>query len=211
MKTISIIHPTISARADALERILAFYEARTPGYRLQFINVLDRPSWPAGYNAGYPEASGDYIFIGSDDIEPIEGWADAMVGALERHQLPASRVWDHTFGIPEPCGYVPVGDPVHQRADGKPGQVAPFSRAPAFTRELAEQVGPWPEIAYYADNWVSDKCRLLGWQPVVTAGYDFVHHWDQRGRLDTVPGGHRAYLGEYNKARAALGLGPSSG
>lgn len=172
-KTLSIILPTITGREEMRAWIIDCFNARTP-IEIQWIVRVDYPNWPSGVNAGMPEAEGDYLFFAADDLEPLDGWCAAMIACLDGGAIPAPQVWD----------YVQQGAPVNEGADGPPGTVTAFSRAPAFTREVAKAIGPWPEIDYYADNWVSDKARTLGIPTVVTAGYSFIHHWNQVGRLD---------------------------
>jgi hypothetical protein len=197
MKLISVIVPTIAGREQSLERVMQAYRDRTPGFRLQVINPKDYPNWPAACNVGQQTARGSYFAFGSDDLEPLDGWADAMVRCLDASELPAPQLWD----------FRPGGTPVNEFADGGPGSIPAFTRVVALTRAMAQAIGPWPEIAYYADNWVSDKARILGWETRVTAGYGFVHHWHQHGRLD---GGD--WVGRnkplYNAERVKLGLPP---
>ena len=53
-------------------------------------------------------------------------------------------------------------------------------------RDQYERIGPWPEIPYYADLWVSEKGRTIGIETRMIHSYAFVHHWSQIGRIDTV-------------------------
>ena len=170
---ISIIVPTISGREDSLAMVLAAYRERTPG-ELEIITPKDFPNWPAGCNSGQTYALGDILHFGADDLEPLPGWAEPMLACLTEGFIPAPQLWDHTH----------EGQPVNQDADGLPGNITTFSRVPSLTREMAAAIGPWPEIPYFADNWVSDKGRLVGFQTRVTEGYSFIHHWNQVGRLD---------------------------
>ena len=62
-------------------------------------------------------------------------------------------------------------------------------------------------LDYYADNWVSDRGRVLGYETRVTAGYAFVHHWHPVGRLDKGDWQGRSLPG-YNEERRKLGLPP---
>lgn len=193
---ISVIMPTIDGREESRETMLRAYQERTP-FDLELIVKHNYPNWPAGCNAGQLDATGDILHFGSDDLEPLEGWAEAALATIERGEIPAPQLWDFT----------PHGTPVNQGADGPPGTLTAFTRVPTLTREMAERIGPWPEIPYYADNWVSDKGRLCGYQTRVTAGYGFVHHWHQVGRLDAGDWVGRN-LPLYNAERAKLGLGP---
>lgn len=195
---ISVIMPTITGREESCATMVAHYRARTPGYELEILNPKDYPNWPAGCNAGMAQATGDIFAFGSDDLEPLPGWADAMVGCLLRGELPAPQVWDWQKSD---------GPPVNLAQDGPPGSIPLFTRVVALTREMAEAIGPWPEIDYYADNWVTDACRVRGWETRVTEGYWFVHHWHQHGRLDHGSWQARS-LPRYNEERVKLGLPP---
>jgi hypothetical protein len=192
---ISVVMPTITGREESWARMVRYFEERTPGYELEVCSPKDYRNWPAGINAAQP--TGDYLVYCADDLEPLPGWADAMVACLDRHEIPAPQVWNwHQKGVPADLA-----------ADGPPGSIPVFSRIPALTAALADEIGLWPEIDYYADNWVSDKARLLGWESRVTAGFDWIHHWHQHGRLDAGDWVGRN-LPLYNAERVKLGLHP---
>lgn len=198
---LSIIMPTISGREESCAAMVAAYRERTPGVDLEIVTPKDYPSWPAGCNAGQVIATGDILHFAADDLEPLPGWWEPALACVEAGFVPAPQLWDFAKSDTPP---------VNERADGPPGSLTAFSRVPTLTREMAEAIGPWPLMDYYADNWVSDAARVKGWETRVTAGYAFVHHWHQHGRLDQ-PGWQARSVPAYNAARAALGLGPVSG
>lgn len=195
---LSIIIPTITGREESLERALNAYRTRTTGFELEIITPLNYPTWPAGCNAGFVESHGDIVHFSADDLEPLEGWSDAMMTSINDGFLPGARLWDH----------VQSGSPIYEMFDGVPGTICRLARVPSMPTWLVDKIGPIPEaIHYYSDNWISDKAGLLGWQTRVTEGYDFLHHWAQVGRLDG--GDWKArYLPLYNEERAKLGLEP---
>jgi hypothetical protein len=195
---ITIIMPTITGREESCARMVAAYRTRTPGHRLQLLNPKDYPNWPSGINAALSSATGEVIHFTNDDIEPLDGWAEPMLAALAAGEVPAPQVWNHEKSD---------APPVNQVADGLPGSATAFSRLPSLTREMAVAIGPWPVMDYYADNWVSDKARRLGWETRVVEGYAFVHHWHPVGRLDHGDWQSRS-LPTYNAERAKLGLPP---
>lgn len=194
---ISAIVPTITGREEMFAFILDCYRTRTEGYELELVTPKDHRNWPAACNVGMLEATGDVFAFGSDDLEPLAGWADAMMASFARNEIPAPQVWD----------FRREGPPANLAADGPPGSIPQFTRVVALTREMAEAIGPWPEIDYFADNWVSDAGRFHGYETRVTDGYCFIHHWHQHGRLD---GGN--WWGRnvtlYNAEREKLGLSP---
>jgi len=191
---ISLIIPTISGREDSLAKMLAAYKATTK-QPFEIITPKDYPNWPAACNAGQLLAKGEVLHFGSDDVEPLEGWADAMLACLADGFIPAPQLWNWKV----------EGQPVNQDADGIPGNITTFTRVPGLTLGMAQLIGPWPEIPYFADNWVSDKGRLVGFQTRVTEGYSFIHHWSQIGRLDAGDWVGR-YKPLYDAERAKLGL-----
>lgn len=171
---ISIIIPTITGREDSLKMVKAAYRTRT-GSKVEIITPKDHPSWGAGCNAGAAKAKGDILHFGNDDLEPLHGWADAALRVLADDELPAPQVWNHTQ----------EGDPADLYTDGPAGALTEFTRVPILTRRMADEIGPFPAIHYFCDNWVSAKARTLGYPTRVTHGYWFVHHWHPVGRLDT--------------------------
>lgn len=197
MKRISVVMPTITGREEMWAWITPLYQRRAPDFEIELCSPKDYPNWPSGINAAQP--TGDYLVYTADDLEPLDGWADAMVACLDRGEVPAPQVWN----------WKQEGRPVDERVDGPPGAVPAFSRIPALTREMAEAIGPWPsDLDYYADNWVTDAARLRGWECRVTEGFAFIHHWNQHGRLDAGDWQGRN-LPRYNVHRAALGLPPA--
>lgn len=170
---LSVIIPTITGREESLHRTLRAYadNTRTP---YELIVVENQPNWPAACNAGAKFATGDVLHFGADDLCPCNSWYNAGVRAvLSDNELPAPPiVWNYEKG-----GNVGSDD-------GPPGALTRFTRVPILTRAQYDAIGPWPEIIYFADVWISDRARYLGMQTRAVAGYEFVHYWHQTGRLD---------------------------
>ncbi len=174
---LGVVVPTIRGREESLARTLAAYEATLAGADYELLTVHDRPFWPVACNEGTAALLDrcDLIHYGADDLVPLDGWLEAALPVLADGELPAPQVWDFFWN----------DGPAHsQTIDGPVGGECRFTRVPILTQAMAEAIGPWPEIAYFADCWVSDKARVLGWPTRVTEGYSFVHHWSQIGRLD---------------------------
>jgi hypothetical protein len=171
---ISIIVPTITGRGDSLDRCLVAYHATAP-QDCEFIIVRDKPNWPSACNEGFRRAKGDRLHFTADDLEPLPGWWQEALPWLDDHdELPAPKV----------LNYAPDG--VWDNAvDGPDGGVPHFTRIPLMTRSQYERLGPWPEIDYGADVWLSEKGRTLGIETRMFHSYAFVHHWEQVGRIDT--------------------------
>lgn len=195
---ISVLIPTITGREDTLARAIDAYNTRSKGFEVEVITVLNYPTWPSGCNEARKFATGDILHYSADDLEPLEGWADAMLDSLNQGFIPGARLWD----------YEKKGEPIYQGYDGPSGSLVRLARVPAAMKDLANRIGDIPApIHYYSDNWFTDKANLLGWPTRVQSGYDFLHHWAQVGRLDS--GDWRAkYLPLYNIEREKLGLFP---
>lgn len=171
---LSVIIPTIAERAMSFERTMNSYARFCPEEGVEFIVIRDKPTCGIAWNEGVTMASGDYVHLTADDIEPHEGWIEAGIASLARGELPAARIL-HGDGSLQSCG------DEHDREDGF---VTEISRIPFLTRELVEQIFPIAPIHYYTDNIVSDRGRALGWPTVVNRSYLFTHHLAGEGRLD---------------------------
>ncbi len=170
---LSVIIPTITGREASLERTLNAYKVTVPDAEL--VVIQDEPSWGHACNWGFEQATGDVLHFGADDLEPLPGWTDDVLPALEQHdELPAPRVMNHS------------ADGVHDnRHDGHDRALTRFTRVPILTRDQYERIGPWPEYNYVADVWLSGRARALGIQTRLYYSYAFVHHWSQIGRTDS--------------------------
>ena len=179
---VGVVVPTISGREESLQRTLDAYRETLAGLDYVLAIVRDKPNWPTACNLGAdrlaPDAV-DVVHFGADDLVPRPGWLQAALPVLAEGELPAPRVWDYFWN----------DGPAHsQQIDGPVGALCHFTRVPILTWPMLQTIGPWPEIAYFADCWLSDAARAFGgWQTRVTEGYDFVHHWHQHGRLDGDP------------------------
>lgn len=178
---VGVVVPTISGREESLTRTLDAYRSTLAGVDYVLTVPRNKRFWPVACNEGAElllRDGCDVLHYGADDVVPRHGWLQAALPVLEAGELPAPRVWDHFWH----------DGPAHsQQIDGPVGALCYFSRVPILTADMAQRIGPWPEIAYFADCWLSDAARSFGWQTRVTAGYDFVHHWHQHGRLDGDP------------------------
>ena len=171
---LSVIVPTITGREDSLERTLSAYEATGP-VDMELVIIQDLANWPSGCNEGARRAKGDVLHFSADDIEPLPGWhVDALAWIAEHDELPAPRVFNHS-----------VDGEWDNAVDGPDGGVPHFTRVPLMTRSQYDRIGPWPEIDYCSDVWLSEKARTLGIETRMIWSYAFVHHWNQVGRLDT--------------------------
>ena len=177
---ISVVVPTIDGREESLERALDAYRETLEDVEHEVIVIRNFPNWPAACNEGYRQSKGDVIHFTSDDLEALPGWWKAPLHTLQTsHHLPAAAVYDF---LPPPEGKFANAE------DGPDGSFVHFTRVPILRRDQYEMIGPWPEIDYYADVWLSEKARTLGMRTKILYSYGFVHHWHQTGRLDTPEG-----------------------
>jgi hypothetical protein len=179
---VGVVVPTISGREESLQRTLDAYRATLAGVDYVLTVPRNLPNWPTACNEGAQLLAADacdVLHYGADDLVPRHGWLEAALPVLDAGELPAPRVWNHHWN----------DGPAHSQViDGPNGALCHFTRVPILTAAMAQAIGPWPEIAYFADCWLSDAARAYGgWETRVAEGYDFVHHWHQHGRLDGDP------------------------
>jgi hypothetical protein len=178
---VGVVIPTIEGRERWLHQTLNAYHDTLAGQDYVLALYYGRRFWPVACNEGTADLMSccDVIHYGADDLVPRHGWLKAALPVLEAGELPAPRVWDFFWN---------EGEAHSQQIDGPVGAECRFTRVPILTAEMAATIGPWPEIAYFADCWLSDAARARGgWTTRVTGGYDFVHHWANVGRLDGDP------------------------
>lgn len=170
---LSVVIPTITGREESLERAWVAYLETGPE-DMEAVIVENFPNWPAACNEGFRQARGDRLHFTADDLEPLPGWWQEALPWLDEHdELPAPKVFDHS----------PDG-PWNNAIDGADRAIPHFTRIPLMTRSQYERIGPWPEIPYASDVWLSERARTLGIETRMFHSYAFVHHWSQVGRID---------------------------
>lgn len=176
---LSVIVPTISGREESVERTWNSYEETLKGcgFPWQMLPIKDAPTWPTACNLGYAKSEGDILHFTADDLEALPGWWEEAITVLDLEDvLPAPAVYDY---LPPPEGKWA------NEEDGPDGAYCHFTRIPILRRDQYERIGPWPEIVYYADIWLSEKARTLGIRTRVVSSYAFIHHWSGIGRVDS--------------------------
>jgi hypothetical protein len=130
---ISIIIPTVPGREDHYDRCLAAYRDRTAaGYEI--ITETDHATVGLAWQAGAERASGDYIHLTCDDLEPLDGWDVAAVNAADAGFVPAPKVTDARTGQLQSW---PAWGREHED-----GTDAGFSAIPFLSRAMWEVVQP---------------------------------------------------------------------
>lgn len=142
----------------------------------ELVVVKDESTWPRACNVGYQSTSAEIVLFTADDLEALPGWAEAAIEFLfEKDELPAPKVYNH----------IPTEENWDNPEDGPDGAITDFTRIPIMRRDQYERIGPWPEIIYYADLWVSYKGRSIGIETRMLYSYRFIHHWSGVGRVDS--------------------------
>lgn len=187
---VSIVTPTVDGRELWLKRSLKAFCANT-SVEIQSIVIRNRPVCGIAWNDGIAAAHGDYILLSADDLEPLPGWFEAAVSAVEDGVLPAPRILN-TDGSLQSCG-----DVIEEMPDGT---VVDLNRIPFASRDVMIEIGPILPIHYATDYWFSHRARELGWDSVVIRDFCFYHHFATEGRLD-----HRL-MSDMNRYWKAAGL-----
>lgn len=68
---ISVVIPTVAGREHSLERCLAAYRATAD---VELIVLADRQTCGVAWQEGIEQATGDYLHLSADDLEPHPGW-----------------------------------------------------------------------------------------------------------------------------------------
>lgn len=161
MMTVSVVIPTVAGREASLERTYDAYARTCPdGTRLQMIVVQDRPTCGHAWITGVELASGDYLHVTADDLEPHPGWLEAGLACLRDHQA-----------IPSPWLDLPGGGTDGEVGiDGTPARMTPVPLLP---------LDWWPgvpPIGYWSDYALSDRLLAAGRRIVWCHAYRFTHH-----------------------------------
>lgn len=172
---VSIVIPTIAARAHWLEKTVSSYEMNRPE-ECEIIIVRDRKTCGIAWNQGIAASSGKYIHLTADDIEAHPGWWEAAIGVVRRDQLPAPRILN-SDGSLQSCG------DAHEMENGEECETA---RIPFASREQFDAIGPMFTRQYYGDNLFSHRGRQLGWPSIICREYLFTHHLAEESRIDTL-------------------------
>lgn len=155
--TLSIVVPSIAGRETDLASTLLTYERLTPS-SIEWIIEYHHANCGAAWNAGVAKATGDFVLIAADDLEPeTAAWLPAALRTVEKCRVPLGLVREDVIGT-----------------FGRD-----FCRVPFCRREWWRDV---PEIHYYSDNAWSDLMIMLGHVPTVAEGFDFYHRRSTVGR-----------------------------
>jgi hypothetical protein len=169
---ISVVIPTIRGREGLFRQCVKDYRELTPN--VEIIDVHDAPSCGIAWQTGSRVASGEYLHLSADDLEPLKGWWEAGIRAVRNRIVPASRVW-------RPTGKIESG--VAWDRDGRDGQPAVLAQVPFCSMEdWFGGIGPMVPLQYYSDNWFQRRAEAIGLSCVLVDKYEFIHHRPQGPR-----------------------------
>jgi len=196
---ISVVIPTVEGREEHYDHCADAYARRTV-QAFELITERDYPSVGLAWQAGAERATGDFIHLTCDDIEPHDDWATAAIEAVEQGFIPAPRVYG-ADGTPQ--SWPRQGQ---ELTDWEPVYMTSL---PFCSREQWQRITPLFTAHYYTDDFFSYRAALAGWEPRVRVGYDFTHYWAQHKRGAGMTEGDRMqHDGElYGTARAMVASG----
>lgn len=166
---ISALIATIEGREHWLERCEAALAKLDDG--IEVVVEKDHPNWGTAMIAAAERARGDYLWLGSDDME-VTSFGDA-ISYCEGGHLPAPRVLN-TDGSLQSCG--------EWETEQAEGEKTLFPRIPFASREQFDRIGLL--AIHYADVRFGTRGRELGMETLVCRSYEVVHHMAPEGRLD---------------------------
>lgn len=174
---ITIPMPWVTGREDLLEDAITSI-GLTLGRGADFHFFHDRAGCGEAWAEGIERGTGDYFFMGADDIQMHPGWWQAARKAADLGFLPAARVLN-TDGSLQSCGRWETEFPDGYMLSGVGDD---FTRSPFFSRAQWEQLRPLvlPFLQagthYFTDNIFSWAGNKLGMRTVVVRSYEYVHH-----------------------------------
>lgn len=175
--------PTVEGREAHLERCVAAYAENTVGEGVELLVERGHSTCGLAWNAGAARATGEYLHLTADDLEPLLGWNLPAQEAIGRGEIPAPLVYKVRLVDGYPVKEVETsGGEWNRRLDDWERVlgtcVVPFCRL----RDWRGNIGPSIETHYYTDNWFTDQCRRAGLEIVLRQNYAFIHHWALQGR-----------------------------
>lgn len=174
---ISIVIPTIAGREESLQRAVKSYVDTTPD-DTELIIETGHATCGSAWQAGASKAKGDYICLGADDHEPLDGWWEPLVEACDLGFCPCSVVLNSNGSV-QSAGMVNWNwNLVVEDCYGVEHTLTPF-----MSREQWELVQPIPVALHYCtDIWVSARLRHHGITAAVRSSSRVIHHYHPVGR-----------------------------
>ena len=167
---LTCVWPTVQGReASLLRAIAAVPDAEHLIYH-------DRPTCGEAWVQGAREATGDYVWFAADDVEAHEGFAEAMIEAVEAGKHPAAVVLEPD-GMLQSCGGRSWDCCKRHCEDWT---VVDWSPTPFFRRDqwalLEPHADTLADLLYCSDMIVSEIFKRAGIPPVVRTPAVLTHH-----------------------------------
>lgn len=177
---LSVVVPTVDGREDTLNRTLKAIPRGAQ--RLVFKN---QPTCGSAWAQGGRSATGDYVCFLADDLEPHDGFWDAMVEAVDQKMHPAALVLN-ADGSKQSCGGA-GGDVC--RGDCEDWRPVEWSPTPFIARawwNLIERHADFlASIHYSTDCLISAILAKHGIPSVMRRPAVLTHYNHDAGRLGT--------------------------
>lgn len=176
---VDVIVPTIPGREESLERCLTSFGKRTDD--LNTIVMRESKTCGEGWLKGLELSEAPYVLLVADDIEcASDSWFEVCREVADEGLLPCPRVWTPDGSVESQGGDMNAMGHIIARYQ-KDRTPVDFTTVPFMSREQADAIG-MIETQYGCDTWVSYRGRQLGYETVLTHGYDLVHHQHPVGR-----------------------------
>lgn len=175
MPLLTIVIPFVAGREGYLDLALRAYRRTTPE-DTQILVITNKATCGEAWNRGIEQATGDYVLLAADDIEPAsDDWLDQGIYWVNRDFLPCARILN-TDGSLQSCGDWP------EEADTE--TICEFARIPFARSDQMKAIYPILNIHYATDYWFSHRGREIGLETIVVREFCFYHHLAQPGRID---------------------------
>ena len=161
---ISIVIPTVPGREECYQKAVEAYHKNTV-YDFEIITVFDKPNVGTAWNEGSETATGKFIHLSNDDIEPRVGWDIAAVDAARKGLLVHPAVHYPLEGRTD-LRYPNVQD----------WDIVQMSTIPFLPMEAWKKIGKTIPTHYYSDDWIALVGRKHGYETVFRSGYAFDHY-----------------------------------
>jgi glycosyltransferase involved in cell wall biosynthesis len=179
---ISVVVPTIPGREALFEQTVEAFEATTT-CELEFIVPRGHATCGEAWNAGADKATGEYLMLAADDMEPHPGWSETAMLAADNGVYPAPWIVN-ADGSTECCGTLGSGLLLNDNArDGLPVCNSPV---PFMRWDYWPEIGPSIPAHCYSDDYLAYRARLAGLSVEVRRGYRFTHLDGQVGHAPLV-------------------------
>lgn len=177
---LGVVVPTVDERKASLTRTLDAYRQRAEEERfdIRFAVVRNRShigtAWTEGADALVRELGEDGILhLSADDVTPEEGALTAAASAAQFESIyPSPLIWNPD-GTVHTAGTLGHGWRMQHNTETRfECAASPF---PIMQAKLWREIGPVPNVHYYADDYLGWRARWAGVVPTFVPEYALVH------------------------------------